>query len=926
MSERNRVKNQNRASSELKASNRSKIISLIAIIVTVFFGCLFAWKLYSVIFSAKSGMEAYFVYDSTNRDVFLQNGLYDSTDVVTGNIEGRIIAESEDIEAGAELSAWGGSTALKYSLCNLTEKDVLITEFTARTDNPSPIPIGVTCGRTKTTVWIGKERRKYYIPAAAKKDNNELLIQYEISEETVSPVLIGDFSIVDYGQEFPTAQLKVGNYALDSYEIENVDVDNPDNVVSRATDIASVGEYLYVLLNGELIVRIGNEEVGRLKGLGDALSVEVSNDGQRLVVVSKECGAFFVDISNPMSPKVLSHYDTLEWCYNAIIAGNCAFLCDSLFGVEIVDLTDYENPKYVGRIKNPQDSDYKDLCYADGYLYVSANGSKRVDIYNVNDMSDVRRISSVETDGYAKGMNASNGHLYIATSHYPLKNATSSVLWYGCGTGSGLDVFDISDVTRPKLVSRSKVDGRYNNWPGDNADVEIYGNYALVSLMSAGTFVYDISEPSKPVLVKNINAVVGKESKLFRELPTETIVMTYDFSEETHGGMIHSLVYQGEIYCLASDMGIVKATLATGMNSGGVRLPKVQGNLPRGIDSDKAVKNELGCVNAVAELSDGNLVAACGAEGIKILDKDCRVLYSYNPRDYLVSSRLGEILNTGIYAKDMSGFFTVKDVKVYGNYIHTAEGCAGFAIYQYADGSVTEVGRLADKAWNSYCSSVTALDDGSLAIVQAGGNGGRYLLIDCKDPSNLKALSNPATEGISGSCHRNVSIGQVGDYIAISGNKRIGWFRWLKEGEQNDLPEDGSKGKQEDYQVRYLKDESKLATGEWTGLTSLGPNRDECIITTAKGYKIYNPKTGAVSEEIPVEESYAKGKCVASDNYLVITRTWEGKVIVLDISNPSSPTVVTKVDTGSVTDIPCIVGDKVYVPCRHDGIRQIKLK
>ena len=373
-----------------------------------------------------------------------------------------------------------------------------------------------------------------------------------------------------------------------------------------------------------------------------------------------------------------------------------------------------------------------------------------------------------------------------------------------------------------------KVDGRYNNWPGDNWDVDIYDNYAIVSLMSAGTFVYDVSDPSEPVLLKNINAVVGSDSKLFRKLDPEKTVMTYDYMQETHGAVTHSYVYGNAVYCVTADMGIVKSELPAGMPGNLTCAPKAEGNMPGGSAGESS---EFGDVNALAKLPDGNLIAACETEGLIVLNADCKEIYRYRPETSAEGSPwavLGEESVTGDVSS-ITGFASVKDVKVYGDYIYSAEGLAGFAIYRYESAggttTLTEAGRLKDNAFNSCISSVTALDDGSLAILQAGGNGGRYHPVDCRDKSNPQLLKNPAKEGVGGSFHRNVSFGQVGEYIAISGY-RINWFKWLGAGETNDLPADGSKGKQEDYQIRYRKDESGLATGEWNGIASIG---EECI-------------------------------------------------------------------------------------------------
>ena len=344
----------------------ARIISIAAVAVTVFFGCLFAWKVHSVLSVSKSTGNSYIMLASSGADAFLDNGLYDSGDILSGAVEGKILLDSSQAESNAKLSAWADRALLELNFSGTHDKDQLVLELTAYSGNETPIPVEVTCGGSKAVIWVGKEQKKYYIPSVAKADNNKLLMQFDIDENVTSPVVFGDFCLADYGQGVSATLLKAGCYSTTSYEITGIDAEDASNILGNATDAQVIGEYVYHLYNGELIVLKEDAEIGRLKGLGNTFSFSVSPDQMHMVVSSRECGAYFVDISDPEKPKLMSRYDTLEWCFNGVIAGNYAFLCNRFLGVEIVDLSDYDNPRYAGRMQDTKDSEYRDCCYADG--------------------------------------------------------------------------------------------------------------------------------------------------------------------------------------------------------------------------------------------------------------------------------------------------------------------------------------------------------------------------------------------------------------------------------------------------------------------------------------------------------------------------------------------------------------------------------
>ena len=132
----------------------SQMVSIIAVSVTVFFACLFFWKLFSVINGAKTSSGQYVILSSLNRDAFLKDGLIDSKDVLAGNTSGKILLSDEDVQNKAEITAWGDKALIKYEVSRVAAKDLIVLEFTAFTENETPIPVSISCGNSLTNIWV----------------------------------------------------------------------------------------------------------------------------------------------------------------------------------------------------------------------------------------------------------------------------------------------------------------------------------------------------------------------------------------------------------------------------------------------------------------------------------------------------------------------------------------------------------------------------------------------------------------------------------------------------------------------------------------------------------------------------------------------------------------------------------------------------
>ena len=820
-------------------------------------------------------------------EFLLDNGLYSSKDIKDKAVKGSILMDYAKVRKTEQRASWGDRAFLSFNVDNAVENDSLIMEFTAKTTEQEPILLTVSYSGQKTTVEVDKGKSRYFLPFKGEDGERNVLFVYDLPEGGNQSLVLDNICIADYGQDRMKSTLKIGEYSVDEYDSVNVPMDAEKFI--RSTSAVAAGAYIYSLYAGELIVYRGENltEVTRLKGLGDTQTLCLSEDNKKLLVSSKGSGIALVDISRPDTPTLLSRYSTLESAYNADICGNYAFLCERYFGIEVVDISDANNPEYVTRIQYPLDAEYQSCYVYNGYLYAAAKTQKRVDVYDVNDLSNIKSVSSLDVHGQPYGMMAKEDTLYVSLATDSIQKTAGG---YAKGTGCGMDVFDISHPDYPELLAVERIDGRISSQPQGVWDLTIDGDYAYLSIGSGGLYIYDISVPSEPKRLSVVNISVDKDSDLFKEQDPEKVFLNYDYSDVMRGNITHAAVGSSGVFCVAPDMGLFRAPVEykaqgrpdKGTKPAGGEMTLEEPEAPGGYGIQ--VLHPEGCIYALDSIEDRQLVAACGNTGIKIMDKQMHTIC---------------VLETG---------HAVTDVKVAGDLVYTAESEGGVAIYKYENGLLTEVGRITDTAWNAYFSSLLVSKDGTFVLAQAGY--GRYRLIDCTNPENPVFVKSPAEEGTGGMWYRNTVSGIVSDkYYGIAGSSRVLWFT-----------EAGADVETGTVKLNYVKDENGVAVNEFNGITPLG---DACLVFTNKGYRIVHPEKGDVIEPVENPELVFTGKSITDGNRVIISEAHTGKITVVNFADKTNPVVELRLDTPYITDIPCVMDGEIYVPLRHDGILKI---
>lgn len=524
-------------------------------------------------------VEKHIAFEETDGLTEPDNGLYSAKDIRNNVIDGTILAEDEEIRKNSLITYWKDTGTVSFHAPKGETGNLIVLEFNAKTNCSRQVTAEVVCqgkeGEEAETNQIAvidlcNEWNRYYIPFYAGQNDSEdelFFLRFRDSEEWGYLVNYSDFCLVDYGKETLLSTLKTGKYCAEKFESETVKAEDSP---MWANTIATDGKYLYHIIDGTLYVLSGNKKykssllkkneyktVGQLNGLGDTYDCRLYKDKKLLLVFSKADGAFFVDISKPSDPQILSHYEMSGECRGGEIYGNYAFLCNLEKGIEVVGIRNYSEPKRISIIER-ENTHYRNCFVTGKFLYAIDPDYKTMDIYDIQSKENIEMLGNVNLNGMGYGMAVKDDYLYVVTAGESRYRGNGEELMdMKVGSGSGVEIYDISKPEEPVLVEREKIDGRMSNLPNGIWEAKVYGDKLYVSVMCAGLYVYDITNPAHPVREKVFHVSAPKESTYYRELDPNATVMPYQFTSETMGSAIHAVELDGIVYS-STDMGIYR--------------------------------------------------------------------------------------------------------------------------------------------------------------------------------------------------------------------------------------------------------------------------------------------------------------------------------------------------------------------------------
>lgn len=266
-----------------------------------------------------------------------------------------------------------------------------------------------------------------------------------------------------------------------------------------ATGIETQGNYLFVGLldQGMKIYDISTPElpveVGFYAGPGYQNDVAVSGKIALLATDPPDAAPGFdvIDISDPAHPKLIMEYRDRR-AHAITLEGHLAFPSGNRF-MDIIDLSDPYHPKKVGTFE--ASSFIHDVKILGNRAYLALGTGQGVQVVDISDVTNPKAVSILvdpETD----------------YSHETIPNADGSLIVmsdesYETSTPGGeLTFIDSSSESHLNILSKFTID--VTGYPPGVYSVhnfQIDGDKIIAAWYSGGTRVIDISDPSNPVEV-----------------------------------------------------------------------------------------------------------------------------------------------------------------------------------------------------------------------------------------------------------------------------------------------------------------------------------------------------------------------------------------------------------------------------------------
>ena len=204
------------------------------------------------------------------------------------------------------------------------------------------------------------------------------------------------------------------------------------------------------------------------------------------------CFVFFLLPNSSIAQDCIDYEDYLHWVgnentymstYGVAISENYAYVVYNTGGLQVIDITDPENPVLTGGVDLRS---ARCVAVLNNYAYVGTwyDGLQVIDITNPHNPVI---ISNIESPGHPVfGVSVSGGYAYIAVL---------DGYW-------NLQVIDISSPSDPVLTGGVSI-------PGAAYGVAVLGSYAYVAALNSGLQVIDITDPENLDIVGSVYASDG---------------------------------------------------------------------------------------------------------------------------------------------------------------------------------------------------------------------------------------------------------------------------------------------------------------------------------------------------------------------------------------------------------------------------------
>lgn len=737
-------------------------------------------------------------------------------------------------------------------------------------------------------IYTDKTEVSVPIPIDTKVESVELSLESEAQKIYLTGLELVDSGVLDANN------LRSGVFL---YDTKQTNVSETDKIGEPTKASVVCGNHLYSVYNGKLsvykIFETDTQLVTELSGIGNAVDVISIKDGDILAITSRTNGAYFVDISNPVDPVIVSHYDTLELATGISAYGNYVFICSRYFGIEILDVSDPQKPQYISQIYS-NGKEYFSCDYYNGYLYISAWGQQEIDVYDLIDYDIPRLVRTIEVDGNPGDITVQNGCLFVATGYHS-QNVATSPETPGYGLGNGMEIYDLTEPSRPKWLSTSKIDGRYRYSGNDFWKIKVSEQYAVLASTYNGMYVYDVTQPSAPKRLDHVTVRIEQGSDNYKKLYGQNYVFSWDTESYFQEPILSIAIANDYIYFGGPETGLYK------YHCNGIFAEMTSNSENEILISEAAIEKAPKVADYNVELFtyDGGAIyssVVCDkvtyvgtSNGILLLDDDLNVI---------------ELYPTAEAVKDLA-------VSNDGMYLYSAESESGIAIYENKNKNLTEVGRCKLDNYDFSATSLMLLSDESTLIAQVGFSNFAY--IDLENKRN-PLISSVATN--SSMYYRNLAYNLL-DNENIIGYDNSNYYIFSPDTTKTDYDNQD-----------YITINNPFSR-ERDGLAVLN---NYFIAITNKGYVYFNPlgiqdNTLSTLKTHNIANVTLHGKAnVDQNNYLmVVSDCFSSTVTLVDLNDLNNPKLISQFTIEGNPDVADFSGDCILIPLRRAGLLKLTM-
>jgi len=199
-------------------------------------------------------------------------------------------------------------------------------------------------------------------------------------------------------------------------------------------------------------------------------------------LVDADRGLRIVDVRQPQAPVSLGMYSVTSLFENLDISGSNAYIADRRNGLRVLDISNPTSPSIRATLKPAEWDDITDVRVSGSYAYATDQITRSLRIVDVSNPAVPRSVRSVDTPGFANGVDVRGGLALVAS-----------------GT-EGLFLVDVQTPPTAKAITVTSLSGQA-------LGVTIAGDYAFVTTgWPGGLHVVQVSNPKQPVKVGSSSA------------------------------------------------------------------------------------------------------------------------------------------------------------------------------------------------------------------------------------------------------------------------------------------------------------------------------------------------------------------------------------------------------------------------------------